>query len=79
MLQFELKNYIVNKEEDFVEDWVDKIRSFLTVCVGTVWMKNGRPPLMTADLEVINLNTQTWVEMDEQRRQECVAFVTNNY
>jgi len=79
MLQFELKKYIINKEEDFIEDWVDKIRAFLTVCIATVWMKDGRPPLMTADLEVINLNTQTWEEMDAQRRQECLDFVTRNY
>ena len=79
MLKFEFTRYIVNREEDFVEDGVDKIRAYLTVCIGTVGATNNRPPEMTRDLEVVNLNTQTGEQMDTQRIQECKAFVNANF
>jgi len=79
MLQFEFTRYIVNKEEDFIEDWIDKIQAHLTVCIGVVWAHDNKPPEMTRDIIVINLNTQTGEEMDRQRTQECIDFVASNF
>ena len=79
MLQFEFTRYIVNKEDDLIEDWVDKIEAHLTVCIGVVWAFDNKPPEMTRDLIVMNLNSQTWREMDEQRTEECIVFVSSNF
>ena len=78
-LKFRFKNYIVNNEEDFVEDGIDKILVKLTVCIETVGTIGNTPPIMTRDLEFINLNSQTGEEMDAQRTAECIAFVAANF
>lgn len=78
-LKFQFKKYTVNKETDFTEDGVDKIETELTVCIETVGTVGDVPPEMTRDLIVVNLNSQTGEQMDEQRTQECIAFVAQNF
>jgi hypothetical protein len=79
MLIFEFTRYIVNKEEDFIEDGVDKISSHLTVCVGVVGAVDNKPPEMTRDLIVVNLNSQTGAQMDAQREAACIAYVASEF
>lgn len=76
-MQLIFKKYIVNTETDFVEDGVDKINAHLTVCVGVEEDINNIIPSLTFDLYVINLNSQTGVEMDEQRTLESIILVNN--
>ena len=76
-MQLIFKKYIVNTETDFVEDGIDKINTHLTVCAGIEEDINNIIPLLTFDLYVINLNSQTGVEMDEQRTIESIILVNN--
>ncbi len=75
-MELEFKEYIVNSESDFIEDGIDKIKAHLTVCVQDVEQKL---PILTYDLYVINLNTQTGIEMDEQRMKESIEFINEKF
>lgn len=72
MLQFEFKNYIVNSEIDIADG---KVQANLTVCFVPTGDEKNIVPTITADLIVINLNSQTGIEMDEQRKEESITFV----
>ncbi len=75
-MELEFKEYIVNNESDFIENGIDKIKVHLTVCVQDTEQKL---PILTYDLYVINLNTQTGIEMDEQRMKEAVQFINEKF
>ncbi len=75
-MKIELKEYIVNSESDFNEDDLDKIKVHLTVCVQDT---DKIIPVITYDLYVINLNSQTGEEIDEQRFNEATEFVNNKF
>jgi hypothetical protein len=73
------KKYIVNSEVDFVEGEVEKINTHLTVCAGIEEDVDNLFNPLTYDLYVINLNSQTGVEMDEQRELESIQFINNKF
>lgn len=73
------KKYTVNSEIDFIEEEINKINTHLTVCVGVEEDIDGVIPLLTFDLYVINLNSQTGEEMDKQRELESIEFVSNKF
>ena len=76
-MQLIFKKYIVYTETDFIEDEIDKIKVHLTVCAGIEGDTENIMPLKTYDVYVINLNSQTGVEMDSQRESESIAFVAS--
>lgn len=78
-MTLEFIKYIVNKEEDFIEDDVDKIKAHLTVVSKIREDVNNELPLMTFDLIIINLNSQTGIEIDEQRLAASIEFVNNKF
>lgn len=72
----EFKSYTVESEEDFIEDGVYKIIEMVTVFAQDIEQKI---PLITYGIFVINLNTQTGVEMDAQRLNESIQYITNKF
>ncbi len=70
-------NYIVNKEEDFIEEEINKIKAYLTIIIGIDGDDKNEFPPITKDLIVINLNSQTGFEMDEQRTNEAKQLINN--
>lgn len=79
MINFEFRGYRVISEVDFEEDNNEKIECTLEVSIGVVGDIDNLIPTIKREIVVINQNTQTGVEMDEQREAECIAFVSNNY
>jgi hypothetical protein len=73
------KEYLINSEVDFIEDEIKKINTHLTVCVKVEEDISDVIPPLTFDLYVINLNSQTGEEMDEQRTKESIEFVNNKF
>jgi len=73
------KKYIVNSEIDFIEDEIDKIKVHLTVCAGIEEDIDNLFNPLTYDLYVINLNSQTGIEMDNQREKESIEFINNKF
>jgi len=74
-----LKEYLINSEVDFIEEEVKKIKTHLTVCVKAEDDINDVLPVLTFDLYVINLNSQTGNEMDDQRQLESEEFVNSKF
>jgi len=73
------KKYIVNSEIDYTEDGADKIKTHLTVCAGIEEDVDNLFSPLTFDVYVINLNSQTGIEMDEQREKESVEFINSKF
>lgn len=79
MINFEFRGYRVISEVDFIEDKNERIECTLEVSIGVVGDIDNLIPTIKREIVVINQNTQTGVQMDEQREVECIAFVSNNY
>lgn len=75
-MEFKYKNYNVESENDFKEGGIDKIRTVLTVYFEIVG-DSKYLPILNEQIIVINLNSQTGEEMDEQREEEAANFVKN--
>lgn len=73
------KDYTVNSEVDFIEDDIKKIRVHLTVLAKPEEDVEDLFSPLTYDLEVINLNSQTGEEMDEQRLNESIQFINSKF
>lgn len=75
-----LKKCIVNSEVDLIEEGQpDKVIANLTVYIGMEEDLNNIFPPVAYDLKVTNLNSQTGVEMDEQRMKEVLEFIENKF
>ena len=70
------KEYIVNREEDFTENGIAKVKANLSVIIDVIGSNQINPMVVT--LDVISLNDAKGSEMDSQREQECIDFV-NKY
>lgn len=70
------KRAVINSETDFDDNGVAKINTNITVVCDLVGTNNTNE--IGLPLTVINLNSQTGEEMDEQRILEINNFV-NNY
>lgn len=73
------KKYLVNQEVDFIEDEIKKIDAQLTIFVRIEEDIDELFAPLTYHLNVINLNSQTGDEMDNQRLSEAIVFVDNKF
>lgn len=69
------KKAVVNSETDFDDNGVAKINTSITVVCDLVGSNNTNE--IGLPLTVINLNSQTGEEMDEQRTTEISNFIIN--
>lgn len=76
-MKLEFIKYVVNTETDFIEDGIQKINVHLTVVSKSIADVNNIMPVLTSDVYVVNLNTQTGVEMDNQRLEASINFLNN--
>jgi hypothetical protein len=76
-MQFKETQRLIESETDFTEEGVEKIRTVISVWLGLAEDVNNKFSTTKEQVIVINLNTQTGVEMDAQRDTEIAAFVAN--
>lgn len=69
------KRAVINSETDFDDNGVAKINTSITVVCDLVGVNNTNE--VALPLTVINLNSQTGEEMDEQRTIEISNFIIN--
>lgn len=79
MIDFEFRGYRVISEVDFVEDNKEQIECTLEVSIGVVGDVGKVVPTVKREIVVINNNSQTGKQMDEQRENECIAYVAANF
>ena len=72
----QLKDYIVNREIDFTENEVAKIKADITIVCNLIGDNNTNE--ISIPILVINENSQTGEEMDTQRLLEINNLI-NNY
>jgi hypothetical protein len=77
MIKKEYLNYEVISETDFIDeaDGIAKVRTYLLMKIGIEEDKEREFPPIIQELTVINLNSQTGIEMDNQREKECIELV----
>lgn len=69
------KRAVINSETDFDDNGVAKINTNITVICDLVGVNNTTE--IALPLTVINLNSQTGEEMDDQRTTEINNFILN--
>jgi len=76
-MKLEFIKYVVNSEVDFIEDGIEKIKVHLTVVSKSIADVNNIMPVLTSDVYLVNLNTQTGVEMDNQRLEVSINYLNS--
>ena len=71
-----LKKYIVNREEDFTEGGIKKVRAYITVVYEPSEYPEGTF-VATGDIIVVSLNSATGDTMDNDRENSSISYVAS--
>lgn len=70
-MELTIQNLVINKESDFTEDGVDKVKSYISIICS---LKSNNIQIaypVVIPIEVVNLNSETGAEMDSKRETEA--------
>lgn len=70
-MELTIENLVINKESDFIEDGIDKVKADISIICRLTSNNIQIAYPVVIPIEVVNLNSETGVEMDSKRETEA--------